>query len=91
MPKKSFSHHRFSMAFLPYLRKYMATLAQRFGNHIQRLRKQRKISQFELAQKANLDLTTINEIENGNREPMLKTVWKIANALDVKLGHLFDF
>lgn len=49
------------------------------------------MSQLELAQKAQLDLTTINEIENGNREPMLKTVWRLANALDVTMSNLFDF
>lgn len=49
------------------------------------------MSQLELAQKAKLDLTTINEIENGNRDPMLRTIWKIANALDVKMTQLFDF
>lgn len=49
------------------------------------------MSQLDLAQKAKLDLTTINEIENGNREPMLKTIWKIANALEINLAKLFDF
>lgn len=49
------------------------------------------MSQLQLAQKSQLDLTTINEIENGNREPMLRTIWRIANALDVSLSDLFDF
>lgn len=49
------------------------------------------MSQLELSQKAQLDLTTINEIENGNRVPMLKTMWRIANALDVTLSELLNF
>ena len=49
------------------------------------------MSQLELSQKAQLDLTTINEIENGNREPMLRTMWRISNALGVTLSELFDF
>lgn len=69
----------------------MATITQRFGTRIKKLREQKGISQHKLSQKAHLDLTTINEIENGNREPMLKTVWKIANALEVSLPQLFDF
>lgn len=69
----------------------MATLTQRFGERIQKLRKQKKMSQFDLAQKAKLDLTTVNELENGNREPMLKTIWKITNALEVPLSQLFNF
>ncbi len=69
----------------------MATINERFGERVRKLREQKKISQLTLAQKAKLDLTTINEIENGNRDPMLKTIWKIANALNVKLDKLFDF
>ena len=69
----------------------MATLAERFGERVHKLREKSKMSQLELAQKAKVDLTTINEIENGNREPMLKTIWKIANALKVDLPDLFEF
>lgn len=58
---------------------------------MRKLRKQRKLSQLELSQKSGLDLTTINEIENGNREPMLKTIWRIANALKMKMSEMFDF
>lgn len=69
----------------------MATITQRFGARLRKLREQRKMSQLALSQKAKLDLTTINEIENGNREPMLRTIWKIANALNIRLTELFDF
>jgi len=69
----------------------MATITQRFGSRVRRLREQRKVSQQSVASKANLDLTTVNEIENGNREPMLRTIWKLANALEVKVKDLFDF
>ncbi len=69
----------------------MASISERFGNKVRKLREQRKMSQLELAQKAGLDLTTINEVENGNRDPMLKTIWRISNALDIKISQLFDF
>lgn len=69
----------------------MASISEKFGNKVRKLREQRKISQLELAQKSGLDLTTINEVENGNRDPMLKTIWRIANALEVKISLLFDF
>jgi len=68
----------------------MATITQRLGSRVRRLREQKKMSQLDLSQKAHLDLTTVNEIENGNREPMLRTLWKIANALEVPLSKLFD-
>lgn len=69
----------------------MATINERFGARVKKLREQKKMSQLALAQKAKLDLTTINELENGNREPMLRTIWKISNALGIKLSKLFDF
>lgn len=69
----------------------MATINQRFGDQVKKLRKQGKLSQLELANKANLDLTTINEIEKGNRDPMLRTIWRIANALGVKIKDIFPF
>ncbi len=69
----------------------MATINERFGAKVRKLREDRKMSQLGLAQKARLDLTTVNEIENGNRDPMLRTIWQIANALAVRRTHLFDF
>lgn len=69
----------------------MATITQRFGERVRKLRNQKKMSQLDLAQRSKLDLTTINEIENGNREPMLRTIWKISNGLEVKLFELFNF
>lgn len=69
----------------------MATINQRFGDRIRLLREKRKMSQLALAQKARLDITTINELENGNRDPMLKTIWRLANALEVHMSQLFDF
>lgn len=69
----------------------MATITERFGSRVRKLREQKKMSQLSVANKANLDLTTVNEIENGNREPMLRTIWKLANALEVKVMDLFDF
>lgn len=69
----------------------MASITQRFGSQVRKIRKQKNISQHQLALKAGLDLTSINEIENGSRSPMLKTIWKIANALGVSLKELFSF
>lgn len=69
----------------------MATINERFGEKVRKLREQKKMSQLELAQKANLDITTINEIENGNRDPLLRTIWKIANALDISISELTSY
>lgn len=68
----------------------MASLTERFGEKVKKLRKEVGMSQLELSQKSRLDLTTINEIENGNREPRLKTIWRLANALGVKVADLMN-
>lgn len=45
------------------------------------LRQHKHLTQLEIALKTGLDLTTINEIENGHREPMLGTIRKIQKVL----------
>jgi len=67
----------------------MASITRRFGIKVRKLRRRKEMSQLDLAQKSRLDLETINEIENGQREAKLRTVWKIANALKVSLKDLF--
>ncbi len=58
----------------------------------QNLKKYRKIkgwSQFELAEKADISVQTINSIEGLRLWPSDKTLAKIANVLDVELYKLF--
>jgi len=69
----------------------MATVTKRFGEKLRKLRKKTGLSQQELAEKSKLDITTVNELENGNRQPMLKTVNKIAKALNIKASDLLGF
>lgn len=77
------------MALKPYFFKDMATINKNFGDKMRKLRKSLNMSQQELAEKAHLDLTSVNEIENGARNPMLKTIRKIASALGVSIKELF--
>lgn len=66
----------------------MTSVSQRFATNLKKLRIRTGLSQMDLATKADLDVTTINELESGKRQPMLKTTWKIANALKVKTKDL---
>lgn len=59
-----------------------------FGKRVRQLRKQKKFSQEELAQKAGLHRTYISDIERGNRNVSLENIKKIADALDVQLNYL---
>ncbi len=67
----------------------MASIYEKLGSEIRRLRKRQNLSQEELAEKAKLDLTSVSEIESGLRNPSLKTIYKIALALKVNLSELF--
>ena len=62
----------------------MATLYEKLGHNIKRLRKSRNLSQEELALRATLDLTSISETESGLRNSSLKTIQKLAKALNVE-------
>jgi transcriptional regulator with XRE-family HTH domain len=55
----------------------------RLGQRIRALRKQQKMSQTELAEKAGISLITISRIERGERDPHVKTLARIAKGLGV--------
>lgn len=64
---------------------------RRFGENMRKLRKDKNLSQEELAGEIEMDLTSVNEIEQGHRSPKLITIYKIAKALKVSAGQLFPF
>lgn len=55
-----------------------------FGNTIKELRSQAGLTQEDLAGETGLDFTSVNEIENGHRNPTLRTILKLAKVLQVK-------
>jgi len=55
-----------------------------FGEQLKNFRKERNISQEELAFKADLDRTYISGLECGKRNPTLKILVKLAYALNMK-------
>ncbi len=59
-----------------------------FGRNVARIRSNRAFSQDKLAEIADLDRTYISGIERGVRNPGIKTVIRIAHALDVSVGEL---
>lgn len=66
-------------------------MSGKIGDEIQRLRKKQYLTQEELAEKANLNPTHLGHIEQGIREPRLKTLKKIADALNVRVKDLIPF
>lgn len=67
----------------------MAVIQKRVGDNIKVIRRQRGLKQEQLAEMAKMDFSSINEIENGKRNPSLKTLNKIARALKVSPKDLF--
>lgn len=66
-------------------------VAKKLAKKIIRLRKERGMSQEELAFIAGLDRTYVGRIENLKRNPTLNTLVKIATALDMDVYELLNF
>ena len=60
-----------------------------FGDRLRELRKQRGYSQEGFAHAVDLDRTYIGGIERGERNPGLKVIIKIADALELHPTELF--
>lgn len=61
------------------------------GKRIKFLREQSNLTQEQLAEKAGMSLDYLGKIEVNINHPGLKSVFKIALALDIKPKELFDF
>jgi transcriptional regulator with XRE-family HTH domain len=59
-----------------------------FGEQLKNFRKERNISQEELAFRAELDRTYISGLECGKRNPTLKILVKLAVSLNMKPSEL---
>lgn len=59
------------------------------AKRIRRLRKQKGLTQEQLAEKTHVSTTHIGLVETGKRRASLKTLQRIASALGVKLKDLF--
>lgn len=61
------------------------------GVHIRQIREIKKISQQNLADLCDLPKTTIGRIERAEMNTTIKTLVKIANALEIEPKDLLDF
>jgi transcriptional regulator with XRE-family HTH domain len=66
-------------------------LLKSFGQHVKNIRLTQKISQEELALKAELDRTYISGIERGLRNVSLINIVKLANALNISITEIVNF
>jgi len=69
----------------------MTAIEKQFGERVRELRTMRGFSQEELAFKSGVHRTHLGGIERGERNPSLKNIAAIAQALGMKLSELFLF
>ena len=62
-----------------------------FGNRIKNLRVNKNLSQEMLANDADIPINQIGRIERAEISTSLKTIYKIAKALDIEVIELFKF
>jgi transcriptional regulator with XRE-family HTH domain len=59
------------------------------GRNIVKFRKQKKITRNKLAYKACVDGTSLMRIERGENSPVLDTLLKIIDGLDISMAEFF--
>lgn len=67
----------------------MEDICKLVGTRIRGFRKQRKLSQEELAEKSDLHPTYIGQLERGEKNPTIESILKIANGLEIPMDQLF--
>lgn len=63
------------------------SLEEAFGQVLKELRKEKGLSQEELAHESGLDRTFISLLERGKRQPSLGTIISIANILELSASN----
>ena len=61
------------------------------GNRIRQLRKEARLTQSDLADKAGLSTNFIALLEKGKRSASIDTLFRIAQVLKVDMKTMFDF
>ncbi len=64
---------------------------QQLGDKIARVRKEKKLTQDQLAEEIGVQTATISNIETGKTDTSVYTVFKIAQALRLHIKELFVF
>ncbi len=65
-------------------------IKQTLGKRVKELRDNLKLSQEALADKAELDRTFINHVENGRRNISIDNIQKIVRALEISISDFFN-
>jgi transcriptional regulator with XRE-family HTH domain len=64
-------------------------ICERLGARIRRLRQERGWTQMYFAVHTGLSRTFISDVENGVKEPCLRSLETLADGFEIKLSELF--
>ncbi len=64
---------------------------KKLGQNIQRVRKEKGVTQVELGHSCDSEKSSINRIETGRTNPTILTLRKIADGLNVTVDELLKF
>lgn len=68
----------------------MPNLSETFARNLRAAREQRGLTQEQLAARAGMHRTFVGAVERGDRNASLRTVQRLADALDVEPQALLD-
>lgn len=68
----------------------MVDIQKKFGERLRELRKQKNLSQEEIALKSGLHRTYVSDVERGSRNVSLRNIEKLAKALGATAKALLD-
>lgn len=60
------------------------------AENLKRLREEQKLSQGQLAEKAGVSKVVISQIEKGDSNPTINTIWKLTGALGLPYTSLLE-
>jgi len=69
-------------------KKLRREFTRKLSERLREVRKSKKLTQQELAEKSGLHLTYVGHLELGKYHPTVFVMWKIAKALDVSMNEL---
>lgn len=71
--------------------KALSSYHKKLGEQIKRLRREKNMSQEELADLIEVDRSYMGFIERGERNPTFDKIIKISKAFKIELRSLFDY
>jgi transcriptional regulator with XRE-family HTH domain len=64
---------------------------KKLANNISKIRKAKKLTIMEVASRSNMEKSNWVRMESAGRFPTVRTLFKVANGLEVEVKDLFDF